>query len=106
MKTKQKIQIIWTYTVKEAYLKKFVEAYSPEGAWAGLFQNCPGYIKTDLKRDPANALRFLTIDYWESMSAYAAMKQTVKSAYEALDQQCDAYTLAEEFVGIFEDCKI
>jgi len=95
------IQIIWEYTVKEEYLKEFIEVYSSNGNWAKLFKKCLGYKQTQLKQSLTNNRTFITIDYWDSLSSYSSMKVHIKNEYESLDQECELYTKSEKMVGIF-----
>ncbi len=95
------IQSIWQYEVREEFLSAFVTAYGSDGARVRLFRQCPGYIGTQLTRDIQNPERFLTIDYWQSASAFSDMQRIIGKEYAELDEQCQAYTRAETHVGIF-----
>jgi heme-degrading monooxygenase HmoA len=96
------IEIIWEYTVKENYMDRFLEIYSPNGAWSKLFEKYPGYIRTELKRDTSDSYRFITIDYWVSFSAYSEMREKSKLYYDSLDEQCSLFTDTENCIGIFK----
>ena len=96
------IQTIWEYEVKTEYLLQFKNTYGPDGDWAKLFRNCPGYLKTDLKCDVTDPNRFLTFDFWRSYAEYLAMKELIAEDYTILDKLCDAYTRSEKHIGIFE----
>lgn len=102
MKSKKEIQTIWEYKVKSEFVTQFQSAYEPTGDWAILFQKCPGYIKTELKRDIENPNRYLTIDYWQSYSQFSEMKNIVATEYRLLDKLCEGYTESENHIGIFE----
>lgn len=102
MNTHNEIQTVWTYEVKDEFMGQFKEAYKPDGEWANLFGNCSGYIKTVLLQDLDNPNLFITIDYWQSYSAYCSMKEIIALEYEYLDKQCKAYTASEDHLGIFE----
>ena len=101
MTSESNLQSIWEYEVKDKFRADFIEAYGPSGLWVGLFRQCKGYIKTELKQDVDHPKRFLTIDYWRSQSAFSAMKQTIGDGYNKLDKQCEAYTLSEDHIGFF-----
>jgi heme-degrading monooxygenase HmoA len=98
----KEIQTIWEYEVRSDFIAQFITAYGPNGDWVKLFLKCPGFIKTELKRDLDNPNRFVTIDYWQSYSAFSSMKQLIATEYKDLDNQCEAYTLSENHIGIFE----
>jgi hypothetical protein len=40
-------------------------------------------------------------DVWESLDAFRDFKQTYRTEYEQLDKICEAFTLAETFIGAF-----
>ena len=102
MNLTSKIESIWEYEVRDHFLPQFKIAYGPNGDWAKLFQKCPGYIKTELKQDIDNPNIFLTIDFWQSFSAFASIKQIIAAEYEDLDKRCNNYTLSEKHIGLFE----
>lgn len=97
------IQSIWQYKVQDEYTTDFIKAYAPDGDWARLFQQCPGYIKTELKQDIDNPQKFVTMDFWQSRSAFSAMKETISDEYDKLDIQCEAYTVSENHIGFFSN---
>ena len=105
MNSKHEIQIIWEYIVKNEYLKDFIRVYSSSGEWAKLFSRCPGYIKTELKRDTVDRQKFITIDFWESRSSFSVMKQVIGLEYDLIDKKCKTYTLSEKKIGVFRNIK-
>jgi heme-degrading monooxygenase HmoA len=94
-------QSIWEYEVDNNFRADFIEAYDSHGLWAKLFKQCKGYIRTELVQDLNQPNRFVTIDYWQSNSAFLAMNKTVAEEYNKLDKQCEAYTLSENHIGFF-----
>ena len=96
------IQTIWEYDVRTDFIAQFQNAYGAHGDWAKLFNKCPGYIATALMRDLDCPHRFVTIDYWQSHSAFSTMKQIIGPAYDALDKQCTSFISAEKHIGVFE----
>lgn len=96
------MQSIWEYIVRSDQLPSFLDAYGPSGKWVALFQKCPGFVKTDLRCDLNNPHRFLTVDYWESLSDFSNMKRFIASEYASLDKECEGYTVAEKHIGVFE----
>jgi heme-degrading monooxygenase HmoA len=106
LNSEKEIQTIWEYEVKADQITQFKEAYGPNGDWARLFQKCPGFIKTELKRDIKNSNGFITIDYWQSYSAFSAIQQLIATEYKILDKLCEEFTLSENHIGIFEETDI
>jgi len=96
-------QSIWEYEVSDKYRTEFIEAYCSNGLWVSLFEQCEGYIKTELKQDIKQCKRFLTIDYWQSQAAFSVMKQTIGDEYDKLDKHCESYTLTERHIGFFSN---
>jgi heme-degrading monooxygenase HmoA len=88
-------RILWEYHVKTEKLPEFEEAYSPAGAWAKLFQKGEGYLGTELVRDEANPLRFITIDRWSSRAEYEAFLSGWGQAYKQMDARCEGLTERE-----------
>lgn len=103
MSSNSNFQSIWEYEVKDEFRADFIEAYGSNGLWVSLFRKCKGYIKTELKQDADYPKRFLTIDYWQSQSAFSSMKQTIGDEYSSLDKQCESYTLSENHIGFFRN---
>jgi len=101
----EEIRTVWEYLVRSDFVPQFLNAYAPDGEWASLFKKCPGYLRTELRRDLHNPQRFITIDYWQSHADYLNMKEMIAAEYELLDKQCEAYTLSENHVGIFESAE-
>ena len=94
-------QSIWQYNVRSEFLTDFIEAYGPGGDWVKLFQQCPGYLRTELKQDIDDPDRFITIDFWHSRAAFSDMRQAIGDAYDQLDKKCEAYTSSERHLGFF-----
>ena len=92
----------WEYEVADGHLDEFLRAYTPDGLWVQLFRRAPGYIRTELFRDRVRPSRFVTLDYWESESAWRAFRERFAAEFEALDERCEALTLSEREIGRFE----
>ena len=103
MNSQSNFQSIWEYEVKDEFRTDFIEAYNSNGLWVKLFRECEGHIETELKQDIDQPNRFITIDYWQSHSAFSAMKQTISDEYNKLDKRCEAYTLSENHIGFFSN---
>lgn len=94
--------IIWEFVVKMEHIPEFERHYAGDGAWAKLFRQDPAYFKTVLLRDPQQAGRYLTTDYWHDQSAYAAFKERARNQYLELDALFEEFTEKETLIGQFE----
>ncbi|MEW6406014.1 MAG: antibiotic biosynthesis monooxygenase family protein, partial [Chloroflexota bacterium] len=93
--------IIWEFQVKAGRQKDFEKLYATNGIWAKLFRRGPGYLSTELVRDPKRPQRYVTIDRWISSEAYEMFIQKWKEDYEALDSYCRNLTEHEALLGAF-----
>ena len=91
--------ILWMFHVKPDREREFVQAYAPDGEWAALFRRDAHYLGTELLRDEATPLRYVTIDRWTSASPYASFLARNAGDFEALDRRCDELTEQEMKVG-------
>ena len=97
-----KFAYIWEYEVRDERLLEFSQIYGPQGQWVQLFSQSSGYVRTELHRDIDKPNRFLTIDYWLSQAVRDQFREQYASEFVALDERCEALTVAERFVGDFE----
>jgi quinol monooxygenase YgiN len=95
------IAVSWEYTVKPEKLDEFLSHYEPGGTWVELFARSPGFLRTELLRDIANPLRFVTIDYWISETHREQFLAQFRSEYTHLDDLCRAFTNHEACLGLF-----
>lgn len=93
---------MWEYEVAPDKLGEFECIDGPTGEWARLFRRAAGYIRTELHRDRAVRSRFVTIDYWESDSAWEAFRTEFAKECEDLDGRCAILTNREMELGRFE----
>jgi len=93
---------IWEYRVVPGKVDDFQRAYGPDGDWVQLFTKAPGYLRTELHRDRSDSSRFVTIDYWESKSAWQAFRNLFADRFEALDARCASLTTRETEIGRFQ----
>ena len=93
---------IWEYLVAPDKVDDFQRAYGPDGDWVRLFREAPGYLRTELHRDRSNPLRFVTVDYWESETAWKAFRTRFAEQFELLDARCASLTTLETEIGRFE----
>lgn len=92
---------IWEFTVPRETTAAFLAAYGPAGTWAQLFRKAPGYRGTELYRDRDVPTRFVTVDFWMTLSAFASFREAFAAEYEALDQACARLTSSERPLGTF-----
>lgn len=92
---------VWEYVVEADRARDFECAYGPDGDWARLFRRARGYVRTELCQDVADPLRFVTVDQWESIEAWATFRRERSDEYEALDARCEGLTVWEREVGRF-----
>jgi heme-degrading monooxygenase HmoA len=93
---------LWEFEVKSGKEGSFQMVYGADGEWLRLFRSDPNFVETRLVRDTANDKRFLTLDFWQSRSAYESFKELNRAAYSGLDKQCEALTERERCIGYFE----
>ena len=96
------IQIVWEFHAKPDRIEEFEQAYSSTGAWSALFARAPGYRGTTLARDPQQPTRYLVTDAWDDLASFHRFKRDFAEQYAALDQDCEALTERELYLGTFE----
>lgn len=92
---------IWAYQVREGRAEAFERLYGRSGAWVSLFGAAEGYLGTELLRDRADPLRYVTIDTWTSEKAWQAFRDGHTGEYEALDRAAGELFEQETRVGGF-----
>lgn len=95
------IAIVWEFIVKDTAVPAFQRAYGPNGEWAAMFRQHPGYGGTSLLQDMTAPGRFLTIDLWESEALFDQMHHAVEQEYARLDTLFAELTISERKVGVF-----
>lgn len=93
---------LWRYQVRLECQREFEYHYGPGGSWVKLFRQAPGYVATLLLRDRSNALRYVTVDRWQSREMYEAFRQQFPVEYAAIDRLCDSFTESEVALGEFD----
>jgi heme-degrading monooxygenase HmoA len=94
---------LWEFLVAPEHAAEFEHVYGPVGPWVALFRQSAGYIGTQLLRDQAKPLRFVTIDRWRSADDYQAFRASFERAYRELDERCQHLTLTESPLGSYDD---
>lgn len=92
-------EALWEFSVREARQAEFESCYGPAGEWARLFSQAPGFIGTELLRDRANPLRYVTIDRWASIEDWRAFRTRFAAEYERLDRTSETLTAREAPLG-------
>jgi heme-degrading monooxygenase HmoA len=93
--------IVWEFTVRRGAEERFAQVYGPDGVWAQFFRNGDGFIRTELRRNPADPGRFMTLDFWESEAAYEKFKNDRAAEYQRIDRDCENLTERETHLGSF-----
>lgn len=91
--------IFWTYLVKPDQVDAFIKYYGDDGEWAKLFRRHALYVGTVLYRSQGELERFLTVDTWETESAFEEFKSSYWDDYQAMDDVCDGFTREETKLG-------
>jgi heme-degrading monooxygenase HmoA len=93
--------IVWEFVVRQDSRKEFEEKYGPQGLWVRFFQGSKGYIRTELVKDVADHLRYLTLDYWQTEEEFSRFREENLAEYERLDQEFAGLTEQETRLGAF-----
>jgi heme-degrading monooxygenase HmoA len=97
------VAYVWEFYVSSQYSARFEAEYGPNGSWVKLFRGASGYRETVLLRDFSNPLRYVTVDRWDSATAYESFRSRCSSPYNELDRLCEGFTTQENFLGQFSD---
>jgi heme-degrading monooxygenase HmoA len=98
----QVVEFVWEFVARAEQLAAFEEHCSKAGPWAALFARCPGYRGTRLIRDLENPRRFLTVNVWDNLESYQAMRRDFSGEYAELDRTGEGFTESERRIGAFE----
>jgi heme-degrading monooxygenase HmoA len=93
--------IVWEFRINPQTEAEFVRHYGPDGSWAQFFRGTKGYIRTELLRDVADGLRFLTLDYWQSQEEFNTFREQNDAEYQRLDREFESLTQKETRLGEF-----
>jgi len=95
------VRVVWAFIVRPGAAERFEQAYGPNGPWVCLFARFAGYRGTTLSRDIGDLRRYLTVDRWETLEQWKAMRSDSRSAYSRIDRELAGLTDSEVEVGIF-----
>ena len=93
----------WKFRPPAGAVEEFASAYRSGGRWAELFRRADGYVGTKLLRPWQDGGWWMTLDRWESASAFAEFSRDFAAEYRALDAELEGLAGEEEFVGAFEE---
>ncbi len=93
--------IVWEFQAKPDAENRFAEVYGPDGDWARFFRRGEGYVRTELLRDEQTPGRYLTLDYWDSRTAYEYFRERWADDYRRLDDSCKSLTEREAHLGSY-----
>lgn len=84
------IYAVRLYTVDSASVPVFTAAFRRGGLWTDIARFQPGHIHTDLLRNPSDASKFLSIEFWASIQALVTARRSpeVRSFVGWLNRQC------------------
>jgi heme-degrading monooxygenase HmoA len=94
--------ILWRFRPVEGWESEFERAYGHSGEWALLFRRDDGYLGTELLRHSEDSREYLTLDRWDSRTAYETFRSRFSSEYRRLDRLFEELTDEETPLGAFE----
>jgi heme-degrading monooxygenase HmoA len=97
------VQFVWEFTARAGKVKEFERHHASDGPWAELFRKNAGFQSTQLLRDTETERHYLTIDRWDSVASFVAMRERSAKEYEELDRVGDEFTESEGRIGVFEE---
>lgn len=95
------IHIVWEFLVKPGAIERFEQVYGPDGDWARLFSNHPGFRGTSLLPDERSPRRYFSIDAWETTAHRRRMLSEAAAEYADLDAAAADLTESEREIGTF-----
>jgi heme-degrading monooxygenase HmoA len=93
---------VWSFQPAAGRESAFAAAYSGNGVWAKLFGQAEGFVGTRLLAPEETGGRWLTLDEWESRTAFDRFQATLGDAYKSLDEELEGLTADEQFIGAFD----
>jgi heme-degrading monooxygenase HmoA len=96
------IEVFYRYRVHPQQVRAFEHAYGPNGPWAQLFGQHPGFRRTRLFRHKSEPQIYITIDVWDSKQSYDQFRAQHADEYNRLDAQLSMLKLEEHLLGYYE----
>jgi heme-degrading monooxygenase HmoA len=94
---------IWRFSPAPGRERDFAAAYASDGPWARLFNHGEGFVGTTLLAPHELGGTWLTLDRWDSLSAFERFQETYGKAYVSLDEELAHLTADEHFIGAFDE---
>ena len=94
-------EIVWEFRVSLSRRTDFEATYGSDGPWARLFERAAGFTEVKLLQCTEQDGRYLTIDRWESHSAFETFRREFAVDYEALDERLEGLAITEARIGAF-----
>ena len=91
---------LWRFVVVPEDEPRFVTAYGPEGDWARLFGEAPGFDRVELWRGEDGS--FMTADHWASREDFDRFQADLGEHYRSLDAKLEGLATDEIFIGAFD----
>lgn len=87
------------YTVQTERIPTFVAAFNIGGLWTETRHLQPGYLHTDLLRNPLQPSRFISIEFWTSLRSLLAAQRSPQ--FRSVVRWLQRQALASEHIGVF-----
>jgi hypothetical protein len=87
---------VWRYLVAGKHRAEFEREYGSDGSWAQLFATSPGFVDTALYADTATPGCYLTVDRFESASAWERFLEENATAYAELGERLGHLTVDQQ----------
>jgi heme-degrading monooxygenase HmoA len=94
---------VWGFRIRPDRRADFEALYGMNGAWVALFRRDREFVATELWRDQGDADFYVTVDRWRSRESFERFLEVERAAYETLDDSGEVLTVAEWFIGAFDD---
>ena len=96
------VEIFYRYRVHPNQAKAFEHAYGPNGPWAALFSQHPGYRRTRLFHHKTDPYVYLTVDVWDSKAEWDEFRRVFSVQYARLDKDLAMLKLEEHLLGFYD----
>jgi heme-degrading monooxygenase HmoA len=96
------IEIFYRYRVHPSQVRAYEHAYGPGGPWVALFKRQDGYVRSRLFRHKSEPDVYVTVDVWESKSAWDRFRVSNSEDYARLDRELRLLYIEELFLGYYE----
>jgi heme-degrading monooxygenase HmoA len=94
---------VWQFHVRPGHVAEFREVYGPGGKWVKLFSRSHGFAGTELFQSADDPAVFMTLDRWDSATAWETFLRAHADDYAKLDRECEPLAVSEANLGSFHD---